>query len=161
MTEKKRSHLIGEAIKPLMLPGDVVLVVGADDSRTLFWGDEYRKAYAEGTLTAKHTYWAPFLSFRLLLENMDFHKKYCLPKNEHDVHIMNIDPKVEEFEIAKNSGTLQPEHTFRIICGMMQEMLIMFEGHMAACMPNEFRQMVERLNQLREPKEGKKGAPPS
>ena len=152
--QPKRSRLIGEILKPHMLPGDVALIVGADDSRSIIWGEEYRKAYAEGTLTAKHTYWSVFLAFRLLLENMEFHKKYCLPKELHRTHIMNVEPQVEKFQKAMASGTLMPEDTFRIICGMVQEMLGALEGHMAACMPNEFRQMIGRLQELKAAPQG-------
>lgn len=140
---QKRSHIVGEALRPVMLPGDVVLILGADDSRTTLYGDDYRKAYAEGTLTAKGTLPAVVMGFKLLGELMAFHMKYCMP--EEYERLEDVEAKVAEFNAAVASGTLSPENSFRMMAEAYRQMAILLDGHIAACMPSEYTRMAEAL----------------
>lgn len=140
---QKRSHMMAEVLKPIMLPGDVVLVLGADDSRTTLYGEDYRKAYAEGTLSAKGTLPAVVMGFKLLGELMAFHMRYCMP--EEYQRLEDVEAKVAEFNAAVASGTLSPENTFRMLSEVYRQMAILLDGHIAACMPSEYQKMAEAL----------------
>jgi hypothetical protein len=142
---EKRSHEISKVLEPLMIPGDIVLIVGADDSRTTLYAKDLREAYAEGQFTAKHNFPALMLGFKVLTELLEFHLRLVLPKEEWKKKLNEIDPQIEKFMAAKASGTLYPENTFRVLCGLHTEFMIGLEGHLAACMPTEFRRMVENL----------------
>jgi hypothetical protein len=143
--EKKRSHLMGEALEPLMLPGDIVLVLGADDSRTTYYGKDYKEAYADGTLTAKHTVSVVVLGVKLLGELMAFHMKYVMPKKYKELGQVEADQ--EKFNAALASGTLAPEDTFRMLAESYKQMAVLLDGHIAACAPAEYRRMAEGLKE--------------
>jgi hypothetical protein len=141
--QQKRSHALADILKPAMLPGDVVLILGSDDSRTTLYGDDYKKAYAENMLTAKHTVPAVIMGFKLLGELMAFHMKYCMP--EEYKRIEDVEDKQEEFNAALKSGTLAPENTFRMLSGAYKRMAMLLDGHLAACAPSEYSRMAEAM----------------
>jgi hypothetical protein len=147
-----------------MLPGDLVIVLGADDSRTTLYGDDYKKAYAEGTLTAKHTAPTVVMGFKLLGELMAFHMQYCMP--EEYKRLEDIEAKQDEFNAALASGTLSPENTFRMLSEAYKQMAMLLDGHIAACMPNEYQRMADALKgdptrPMGMPDDKKKGGEPS
>lgn len=144
--EGKRSKTIGEALEPLMEPGDVALVVGKDDSCTLLFGKDYRDAYVEGTLTPGKAFPSVMLGMKILGEFLTGQMHLCLPAVAGDVNTLQLTKeRIEAFKVAQRSGVLTPDVTFPMVAGAYQQLAVVLEGHMAACMPNEYRKIVEQM----------------
>lgn len=142
----KRSDKFKAVLDPVLEPGDFVVAVGKDDSCCLLFGPDYREAYGEGQVTPGAAFPSVMLGMKILGELLTGQMRLCMPKEPGDVQTLTLtDERVQAFKAAMRGGTLTPDVTFPVVAAAYQELVKILDGHMAACLPNEYRKAQEQM----------------